>query len=234
MNQQATNKSVIESLKGGLIVSCQAGIGTPLHGPKFMAGMAKAAEMGGAVGIRADGPVDIRAIKEAVRLPVIGIYKIHYPDAEPYITPTYEAAEQIAAAGADIIALDATNRPHPGDTSADELISRVKQLNLPIMADISTAEEGIAAAEAGADLISTTLSGYTPYSRQTPDPDFQLIEELVKVVNVPVIAEGKIWTPEQARRALDAGAYAVVVGTAITRPWIITERFVKALREAKP
>jgi len=195
-----------------------------------MAAMAQAVVMGGAVGIRADGPADVYAIKQVVSVPVIGIYKIHYPDAEPYITPTYEAAEQIAEAGADIIALDATLRPHPGDTATNELIRRVKELGLPIMADVSTAEEGIAAAEAGADLVATTLSGYTPYSRQSSEPDFELVCELVNAVSVPVIMEGRIWTPEQARHAIECGAYAVVVGTAITRPRLITERFVKALK----
>ena len=221
---------VIQRLKGGLIVSCQAAEDTPLHGPIFMATMARAAEIGGAVGIRANGPDDIKAIKESVGIPVIGIYKVRHPDYEPYITPTLEAAKEIADAGADIIAVDATLRPHPKGLSAGDLIAEVKTLGLPIMADISTAEEGIAAEKAGADIVATTMSGYTPYSRQGDEPDFELIEELVRAVQAPVIAEGKIWTPEQARRAIELGAYAVVVGTAITRPHMATERFVKALR----
>ena len=221
---------VIQRLKGGLIVSCQAAEDTPLHGPTFMAAMARAAEIGGAVGIRANGPDDIKAIKESVGIPVIGIYKVRHPDYEPYITPTLEAAKEIADAGADIIAVDATLRPHPKGLSAGDLIAEVKTLGLPIMADISTAEEGIAAEKAGADIVATTMSGYTPYSRQGDEPDFELIEELVRAVQAPVIAEGKIWTPEQARRAIELGAYAVVVGTAITRPHMATERFVKALR----
>ena len=134
----SSTTNVITRLKGGLIVSCQAPAGTPLHGSQTMAAMARAVEMGGAVGIRADGPADVFAIKQTVSVPVIGIYKIHYPDAEPYITPTFESAQQIAEAGADIIALDATLRPHPGDTAANELIRRVKELGLPVMADIST------------------------------------------------------------------------------------------------
>lgn len=187
--------------------------------------------MGGAVGIRADGPADIRAIKEAVHIPVIGIYKVRYPGYEPYITPTFEAAKEVADAGADVIAVDATLRPHPGDLSAGELIAQIKRLGLPVMADISTLEEGTAAARAGADIVATTMSGYTPYSRRSHEPDFTLIEELVRSLRIPIIAEGRIWTPEQARKAIDLGAYAVVVGTAITRPCVITERFVRALQK---
>ena len=194
-----------------------------------MAAMARAAQIGGAVGIRANGPDDIRAIKAAVPLPIIGIYKIRDPEFEPYITPTFEAAKEIAEAGAHIIAVDATLRPHPKNLSAAELIAQIKTLGLPVMADISTLEEGIAAADAGADIVATTMSGYTPYSRQSDEPDFALIEELSRAVEVPIIAEGRIQTPEQARQAIDLGAHAVVVGTAITRPDVITRRYVEAL-----
>ena len=196
-----------------------------------MAAMARCAEIGGAAGIRANGPSNIKAIKEAVSLLVIGIYKIICAGSEPYITPTFEAAKEVAKAGADIIAVDATLRPHANGLSAHELIAQIKTLGLPVMADISTCEEGVAAEEAGADIVATTLSGYTPYSRQLEGPDFELISELVKAVRILVIAEGRIWTPEQARKALGLGAHAVVVGTAITRPEIITKRFSEALTE---
>jgi N-acylglucosamine-6-phosphate 2-epimerase len=219
----------IERIRGGLIVSCQAKEDSPLRGPTFMAAMARCAEVGGAVGIRANGPDNIEAIRKAVGLPIIGIYKINCPDSEPYITPTFEAAKCVAEAGADIIALDATLRPHANGLSACELIAQIKILGLPVMADISTFEEGVAAEEAGADIIATTMSGYTPYSRQLDGPDFELILEFVQAVHVPVIAEGRIWTPDQAKKAIDLGAHAVVVGTAITRPEIITERFAEAL-----
>jgi len=225
------NEQLISALRGRLIVSCQAPEGTPLHGASFMAAMARAAQIGGAVGIRANGPDDIRAIKAAVPLPIIGIYKIRDPEFEPYITPTFEAAKEIAEAGAHIIAVDATLRPHPKNLSAAELIAQIKTLGLPVMADISTLEEGIAAADAGADIVATTMSGYTPYSRQSDEPDFALIEELSRAVEVPIIAEGRIQTPEQARQAIDLGAHAVVVGTAITRPDVITKRYVEALRD---
>lgn len=222
---------VIARLERGLIVSCQATEDTPFYGPVFMSAMARAAEMGGAVGIRANGPADIAAIKNSVGLPVIGIWKIVYDGYEPYITATLEAAQEIAEAGADIIALDATLRPHPGDLSAQQLIADVKALGLPVMADISTFEEGIAAAEAGADIVATTMSGYTRYSPQSDQPDFQLIEGLARALSIPVIAEGKIGTPDQARKAIDLGAFAVVVGAAITQPWAITEKFARALRQ---
>lgn len=221
---------VVARLERGLIVSCQATEDTPFHGPVFMAAMAQAAEMGGAAGIRANGPADIAAIKNSVRLPIIGIWKVVYEGYEPYITPTLEDARKIAKAGADIIALDATLRPHPRDLSAQQLVAEVKTLGLPVMADISTFEEGIAAAEAGADIVATTMSGYTPYSPQSDQPDFKLIEELARALTIPVIAEGKIGTPDQARRAIDLGAFAVVVGAAITQPWTITEKFASALR----
>ena len=223
------NEDPIQRLKGRLIVSCQAREESPLCGPTFMAAMARCAEIGGAAGIRANGPANIKAIKEAVSLPIIGIYKIVCPDSEAYITPTFEAAKQVADAGADIIALDATLRPHANGLSAQELIAKVKTLGLPVMADISTYEEGVAAEEAGVDIVATTMSGYTPYSRQLEGPDFGLIFELLQAVRVPVIAEGRIWTPQQGRKAIDLGAHAVVIGTAITRPEVITERFAKAL-----
>ncbi|HET6455459.1 MAG TPA: N-acetylmannosamine-6-phosphate 2-epimerase [Armatimonadota bacterium] len=222
-------QDVIERLTGGLIVSCQAKEDSPLCGPAFMAAMARCAEIGGAVGIRANGPDNIEAIREAVGLPIIGIYKINCPDSEPYITPTFEAAKEVAGVGADIIALDATLRPHANGLSARELIAQIKKLDLPVMADISTFEEGAAAEEAGADIIATTMSGYTSYSRQLAGPNFELISELAQAVRIPIIAEGRIWTPEQARKAIDLGAHAAVVGTAITRPEIITERFAEAL-----
>jgi len=225
------NRSSIERIKGGLVVSCQAKEESPLRGPSFMAAMALCAEIGGAVGIRANGPSDIEAIRHSVSLPIIGIYKIYSEDYEAYITPTFEAANAIAEAGADIIAVDATRRSHANGLSASELIAQIKGLGLPVMADISTCEEGTAAEEAGANIVATTMSGYTPYSPPQADPDFDLISELTQAVRVPIIAEGRIWTPDQARKAIDLGAHAVVVGTAITRPEVITRRFADALAE---
>ena len=221
-----------DSLKGGLIVSCQAQPGSPLRDPRIMVAMARAAALGGAVGIRANGPEDIAAIRAAVQLPIIGILKQDLAGYDVRITPTLQAAEMVVAAGAQILALDATRRPHPGGLSAQELIGACRRRFGPavlLMADVSTLAEGIAAAEAGADLAGTTLSGYTPYSRQLAGPDFELIAELAAALSVPVIAEGRIATPEDARRAREMGAHAVVVGAAITQPEAITRRFVAAL-----
>ncbi|MEJ5199663.1 MAG: N-acetylmannosamine-6-phosphate 2-epimerase [Anaerolineae bacterium] len=219
----------VARLRGGLIVSCQALPHEPLHGSEIMARMALAAWQGGAVGIRANTPQDIHAIRGAVPLPLIGIYKDG--DADVYITPTLEHGRAVARAGADIVALDATGRPRPdGLTLAETIAALHAEFAIPVMADVSTFDEGLAAVEAGADLVSTTLSGYTPYSPQQEEPDLALVAALAGRLAVPVIAEGRISTPALARAALEAGAFAVVVGAAITRPQWITARFVAALQ----
>ena len=224
---------LLAALRGGLIVSCQALPGEALFGSDIMARLAVAARGGGAVGIRANTPPDIAAIRAAVPdLPLIGLWKVVVSGFEDvYITPRVEDAVAVAQAGADIIALDATDRPHPEGKTAADLIRAVKNATgKRVMADVSTFEEGMAAEQAGADVISTTLSGYTPYSPQQDEPDLALIAALACRLRVPLIAEGRIATPEQARAALDAGAFAVVVGGAITRPQQITQRFAQALR----
>ena len=223
---------VFERFKHGLIVSCQALEDEPLFGANIMAAMARAARMGGAAGIRANTPVDVAAIRAAVDLPLIGLYKEPLPGFEDvYITPTVDHALAVAQAGADIIALDATQRPHPNGMDAAALIRAVQRAaGKPVLADVSTYEEGLEAARAGAEAVSTTLSGYTHYSRRADDPDFDLLRRLAASLAIPVIAEGRIVTPEQARLALEAGAFAVVVGGAITRPQLITRRFAAAVR----
>lgn len=215
--------------KGGLIVSCQAREDNPLHGPLFMGAMALAAAQAGAVGIRANGPADVAAVK-AAGLPVIGIHKIFSEGFDVYITPDFAAAEGLKNAGADIIAVDCTPRPRSGEPP-EVLVARIKQeLGLPVFADISTLDEGLAAEEMGADYIATTLSGYTAYTGPKPEkPDLDLVAELAKRVSVPVIAEGRYDTPQLARAAIDAGAHAVVVGTMITNPREIARRFVQEL-----
>lgn len=198
-----------------------------------MAAMAVAAELGGAVGIRANGPDDISAIKERVHLPVIGVYKKQYVDSDVYITPTFREAKAIAGVGAEIIALDGTDRIRPEGISLPELVRRIKmELNVWVMADISTVEEGIKAAEYGFEIVATTLSGYTPYSTERERPNLRLVEELAAKVSIPIVAEGNITCPKQAREALERGAHCVVVGRAITDPWVITERFVQEMGEA--
>jgi putative N-acetylmannosamine-6-phosphate epimerase len=219
----------VEQVRGGLIVSCQALEHEPLHGAHIMARMAVAAKEGGAVAIRANSPEDIYAIKQAVDLPIIGLFKDG--EAGVYITPTLRHARAVADAGADIIALDATGRPRPDGRTLAELIADIRgQLGKPVLADVSTLDEGVAAETMGADLVAPTLSGYTEYSPRLDGPDFTLIQALVERLSVPVIAEGRIRTPEEARAALDMGVLAVVVGSAITRPQWITAQFVAHIR----
>jgi len=219
--------------KGTLIVSCQARADNPLHGPQFMGAMALAAAAGGASAIRANGPDDVRAVK-AAGLPVIGINKV-FNDAFPvYITPNFASAKALAEAGADIIAVDCTPRPRDGGPVA-ELVARITgELGIPVFADCSTLEEGIAAEAMGASYISTTLSGYTEYTEPKPEePDLALVTAMAKACKVPVIAEGRFNTPALARAALEAGAHAVVVGTMITNPREITRAFAAEVRKAQ-
>ena len=224
--------SVIEKIEGGLVVSCQAEEGSPFFQPESMARFARAAEMGGAVGIRAKEP-DIRAIREACRLPIIGIDKVYLEGFEVYITPRFEDAERIAAAGADIIALDCTPRPRPDGVTMEDLVRRIKEeLDLPVMADIATLEEAVAAEKAGVDIVATTMSGYTAYSPPRDTPDFDLLEAVIRAVDVPVIAEGHILTLAEARACLALGAWAIVIGSAITRPIELTQRFAKAISQS--
>jgi N-acylglucosamine-6-phosphate 2-epimerase len=220
----------IRELAGGLIVSCQAGPHDPLFGPDVMAVMARAAAIGGAVAIRANGPDDISAIRAAVALPIIGIWKVDLPGVGVRITPDVGHARAVAAAGASIIALDATDRARSDGLAVADLVERVRaETGLPVMADVSTVDEGLIAQDAGADLVATTLAGYTSSLPATAGPDLELVAALAPRLQVPLIAEGRISTPEQAARALTLGAYAVVVGHAITRPEWITARFVAAL-----
>lgn len=225
--------ALLGRLHKGLIVSCQAEADEPLRGAKIMVAMARAAYAGGARGIRANGPLDIREIRKSIDLPIIGIYKVDTPGYAVRITPTIEAALQVAEAGADIIAIDATSRPHPDEVSLDERIRLIHELTLcPVMADVAVYEEGIASRNAGADLVATTLSGYSGNAPVPGLPDLALLEGLIKDIDIPVVAEGRITTPEQAFQALSLGAFAVVVGSAITRPQWITTQFVRRMMAA--
>jgi N-acylglucosamine-6-phosphate 2-epimerase len=212
-----------------LIVSCQALPDEALFGSEIMAKMAMAASQGGAKAIRANTPVDVSAIKESVDLPVIGLYKEVLPDYPIIITPTLKHALAIAEAGADVIAIDATDRPHPEGDLASFIEKIHARSHCLVMADISTVAEGIAAEKAGADMVSTTLSGYTPYTPKMDGPDLLIVKELADCLKITVIGEGRYHTPEQVKQALDNGATAVVVGGAITRPKEITARYVKAI-----
>jgi len=214
-------------LPRGLVVSCQARADNPLHGPQFMGAMALAARDGGAVAIRANGPEDIAAVK-AAGLPVIGIHKV-FSDAYPvYITPDFAAAEAIVAAGAEIVALDCTMRGRDGE-NPDILVRRIREeLGAEVFADISTLEEGLAAADWGATYVATTLSGYTEATQPKPEtPDLKLVEQLVARLSIPVVAEGRYNSPDLVRQGFEAGAHAIVVGTMITNPREITKAFVR-------
>lgn len=217
----------------GCIVSCQALEDEPLHGSHLMAAMARAAEIGGAAGIRANSPQDIRAIKAVCRLPVIGLYKKEYPESDVWITPALKEVRQVAEAGADLIAIDATGRARPGGETFEGIVRALREEypRVLVFADVSTYEEGVRAMEAGADFVSTAIAGYTPYSRASDEPDYELVRALASLRRTPVVAEGRIWTPEQGRRCLEEGAFAIVVGSAITRPSLITNRFVRGITE---
>ena len=223
----------IKQVEKQLIVSCQALPDEALFGSDIMAKMAISAARGGARGIRTNTPVDVQAIRQAVELPLIGLYKEVLPGYDVIITPTLKHALAIADAGADIIAIDCTNRPHPEGDIKKLIVKIHEQTECMVMADISTYEEGMAAVDAGADMLSTTLSGYTPYSLQQKGPDLNLVTRLSASSPIPVIAEGRYHTPQQVRQALLNGAVSVVVGGAITRPKQITEAFIEAISDLK-
>jgi N-acylglucosamine-6-phosphate 2-epimerase len=211
---------------GSIVVSCQAGADNPLHGPDMMALMARAAVAGGAVAIRANGPRDVAAIRAAVDVPILGINKLGDP-AGVFITPDVEAAAAVVLAGADAVALDGTLRPRPdGRTLADHVAEIHARLAVPVMADVDTLAAGVAAREAGADIVASTLSGYTGAGPVPAGPDLALLAGLVAELDCPVIAEGRYWSPEDVQAGFAAGAHAIVVGTAITNPMAITRRFV--------
>lgn len=226
-------KKAVEMIHKKLIVSCQALPHEPLHSSYIMGRMAAAAEEGGAAGIRANTKEDIAEIKKTVDLPVIGIVKRDYPDCKVFITPTMREIEELMEVKPEIIAVDATCRLRPGGRTLDEFYREVRE-RYPeqlLMADCSTLEEAVHADGLGFDFIGTTLVGYTEESRdmKIEHNDFQLIKDILKSVKHDVIAEGNINTPEKVRRVMDLGVYSVVVGSAITRPQLITKAFVDAL-----
>ncbi len=223
---------IIDRLKNKVVVSVQAMPSEPLYLEKCMAAMMKSVVKGGAGGLRVAGTRDVKNAKTLFDVPVIGITK---PDIIPanykeivYITPELKDVIALIEAGADIIAFDGTQRPRPNKNSLGEMIKYIHINKRVAMADIATVEEGIEAAKLGADILSTTLAGYTLESKDSPQgPDFPLLEKLVKSVDVPVFLEGRIWEPEEVDRAFSLGAHAVVIGSAITRPQLITKRFVQ-------
>ncbi|HEV2357886.1 MAG TPA: putative N-acetylmannosamine-6-phosphate 2-epimerase [bacterium] len=223
---------LLASLRGRLIVSCQAPAPSPLRRPDIIAALAECAVLGGAAGIRIDGPDDVAATRARVRVPIVGLFK-QRTGSPVYITPTFEAGQAVARAGAAIVAVQATRERATHAEPLGPLIERLHaECRVLVMADVSTRDEGMAAEAAGADVVATTMAGYTPHSRQLAGPDLELVEDLAAALSVPLIAEGRIHTPEDAAAARRAGAWAVVVGRAITMPQAITERFARAVEAA--
>lgn len=225
----------IKQVEGGLIVSCQSFEGEPIHGEGIMLKMAECAKWAGAVGLRANEPKNVAEMKAATGLPVIGIWKVMAEGSSVYITPTMKEVDALMKAGADVIAIDCTQRLAPTGEKAYNLIKHIKAKypDALIMADCSTFDEVQNALSLGADFGGTTLSGYTPYSQNNDGPDFELIEKLCTAFPRKIIAEGKINTAEEARRCIDLGALCVVVGGAITRPHLTAKRFVEKLKKEK-
>jgi len=225
---------VLDRIKNKIIVSVQAANDEPLYKEECIAAMMQSVVTGGASGLRVAGVRDVKNAKKLFDIPVIGITK---PDKLPqnwqeiiYITPEIEDAKSLIDAGADIIAFDGTLRKR-GKTSLEEMIKYIKSFNRIAMADIATLEEGLTCEKFGTDILSTTLSGYTKESATDSDePDFDLLEKLVKNTKLPVILEGRIWEPRQVQKAFELGAHSVVIGSAITRPQLITKRFVSIVR----
>lgn len=231
----------VSKVAGELIVSCQAATGEPLCSPAHILALALSAINGGAGALRLEGVENIKLVRANTILPIIGLTKDDSVAASDrlkkvYITGSFSDAAALAEAGADVIALDATGRPRPDGLTLKEQITRIHdELNLPVWADIATFSEAVAARQAGADVISSTLYGYTEETSLPPEhgPSFDLLKELCEHMNCPVILEGRVWHPEEVTRAFELGVHAVVVGSAITRPQLITERFVKAIPARK-
>lgn len=220
---------LIKSLEGKLIVSCQAYMGEPMRHPETMAQIARAAELGGAAAIRCQGLSDIAAIKGRVEIPVIGLWKEGHEGV--YITPTLRHARACISAGADVVALDATGRPRPDGRTFEETVKALHGETL-VMADCSCMEDVERALDARVDIVSTTLAGYTDARPKTDGPDLEFLRDAVAVAKphgIPVFCEGRIHTLDDAKAAIDAGAFSIVVGTAITHPTSITSWFANAI-----
>lgn len=219
--------TLLDELRGGLIVSVQAWPGSALDDPHVIAAMARAAQEGDAVAVRVAGVANLRAVRARVEVPIVGLIKREYAGFEPYITPTLEEVTAIVEAGADLIAFDATARARPGGARLEALVDAVHAAGKLAMADCATLEEGRTAAALGADVVATTLCGYTPETAETPLPALGLVSALCEArgdAGIFIVCEGGVHSPDQVRSALDAGADAVVVGTAITNvDWLVRE-----------
>jgi N-acylglucosamine-6-phosphate 2-epimerase len=228
-SSNASLNSPLDAIRGRLIVSCQASEGDPLDNLDTLTRIATSVLRGGAGGLRAEGVPRIAAFRAITQLPIIGLIKTYDANGDVYITPDFHSAKAVSDAGADIIALDCTAHRLTATEPWPELIRRIHtELNRPVLADIATLEDALAAERAGADAVATTLYGYTTETANIRTVPWSLIQSLVAHLTVPVLVEGHITDPQDARRALDMGATAVVVGSAITRPGTITARFVEA------
>lgn len=227
----------IKALKGQLIVSCQALPQEPLHSSFIMGRMARAAKEGGAAGIRANTKEDIKEIQEVTGLPIIGIVKRDYPDSAVYITPTMKEIEELMEVKPEIVAIDATGALRPGNVPLADFFHQIKEKypEQKLMADCSTIEEALFADELGFDFIGTTMVGYTPQSKglKIEENDFEILRTILKKVKHPVIAEGNVNSPEKAKRVIELGSYAVVVGSSITRPQLITKGYAEAVNSVE-
>ncbi len=227
----------IKALKGQLIVSCQALPQEPLHSSFIMGRMARAAKEGGAAGIRANTKEDIKEIQEVTGLPIIGIVKRDYPDSAVYITPTMKEIEELMEVKPEIVAIDATGALRPGNVTLADFFHQIKEKypEQKLMADCSTIEEALFADGLGFDFIGTTMVGYTPQSKglKIEENDFEILRTILKKVKHPVIAEGNVNSPEKAKRVIELGSYAVVVGSSITRPQLITKGYAEAVNSVE-
>lgn len=218
---------VFLAMQSGLIVSCQASDGTPMDTPEFITAQARTVESAGAKAIRAQGIDNVSSIVRAVKVPVIGLVKSYSPDSDVYITPTVEDVLALVAAGADIVAVDATQRSRQKGITLENFYTEVRKLTaVPLLADIDSLENALHAQSLGFDGIATTLNGYTS-SPSTGLPNVDLVKSITAQVNIPVIAEGGYTTPEQVHQAIENGAWAVCVGTAITNPYLMSKYFIK-------
>ena len=224
---------VLETMRGGLVVSCQAYPGEPMLDPNTMAQVARAAIAGGAVAIRGKGLDDLRAMRAVVDEPIIGLVKIG--DTGVYITPTLADCIEVAGTGADVVALDGTRRPRPDGLTLAETVVGLREAHpdVLVMADCGSVGDAVAALDAGVDILGTTLAGYTGEREKTDGPDWEVVDgivELARESGTPVLVEGRVHTTAQAAEAVRRGAWAVVVGTAITHPTSITRWFAEAVR----
>lgn len=222
-------KEIFNQIKGKLIVSCQALEDEPLYSSFIMGKMALAATQAGAGGIRANTISDIKEIKKNTNLSIIGIIKRNYGNCNVYITPTIKEVDELVEEGVDIIAIDSTRRQRPDNVELECFVKNIKEKypNQTVMGDISNVDEAVYSEKIGVDIVGTTLCGYTDYTKG--DNPLNTLQEVLKSVKIPVIAEGNLDTPEKAKKSIQMGALAVVVGGAITRPKQIAEKFIKAI-----